>query len=643
MCGIAGQVRSDDRPVRRALIDAMCAAIRHRGPDSQGIYLDDGVGLGVQRLRIIDLVTGDQPIFNEDKSIAVVLNGEIYNYRELRTALEKAGHRFATRSDTEVIVHLYEERGLDFVESLHGMFALALWDARRRRLVLARDRVGKKPLFYADRDGTLTFASELHALLEDPSVPRALDFEALDAYLALGWVPGPRSAFAAVRKLPPAHILVWGDGRVRVQRYWELRYGPKRRGGPDVEQELRERIRAAVRRRLIADVPLGAFLSGGIDSSAVVAAMAEASSRPVKTFSIGFTTDHYNELPKARLVAKAFGTDHHELVITPDATALLPKLVRQYGEPFADPSALASFYVAEMARRDVTVVLNGDGGDESFGGYTRYVANSLLRTVDVAPARVRTAIGALGRHLPATSRVDSWTARARRFSAALALDPSTRYGAYVADISGFSGLGTASPADIYTDEFREHLGESIARRVVGRVWMDAPNGFLVDRMLRTDVLTYLPDDLLVKMDIATMAYSLEARSPLLDHELMEFAAQLPADFKVKRGQKKVGFRRALRGWIPDAVLDAPKRGFNLPLEHWFRGELHGYAREVLLDPRTTERNYFRRAAVERLLDEHRGSVRDHSGKLWNLLVFELWHRQAVDGDPRTASIPAVAE
>ena len=642
MCGVAGQVRSEGGAVPRMLVDAMCAAMRHRGPDSQGIYVDDGVGLGVQRLRIIDLVSGDQPIFNEDKSIAVIQNGEIYNYRELRAALEKAGHRFGTQSDTEVIVHLYEEHGLDFVEALHGMFALALWDGRRRRLVLARDRIGKKPLFYAHRDGTLTFASELNALLEDPTVPRALDYEALDAYLALGWVPGPSSAFAAVRKLPPAHILVWDDGRVRLERYWELRYGPKRESGPDVEEELRERIRAAVRRRLIADVPLGAFLSGGIDSSAVVAAMAEASSGPVKTFSIGFTTDRYNELPKARLVAQAFGTDHHELVVTPDAVALLPKLVRQYGEPFADPSALASFYVAEMARREVTVALNGDGGDESFGGYTRYVANSLLRVADVAPAKVRTAVRKLGRHLPATSRVDSWTARTRRLSAAFALEPQARYGAYVADISGFSGLGTAAPSDIYTDEFRAQVGESSARDVVGRVWSGSLNGSFLDRMLRTDVLTYLPDDLLVKMDIATMAYSLEARSPLLDHELMEFAAQLPADFKVKRGQKKVGFRRALRGWIPDTVLDAPKRGFNLPLEDWFRGELQGYAREVLLDPRTTERNYFRRAAVERLLDEHLDSVRDNSGKLWNLLVFELWHRQAVDGEQQTTSMPAVA-
>src|SRR5580693_4840068 len=374
MCGIAGIARADRAPVERELVERMCEAQAHRGPDARGLHIAEGVGLGIQRLRVIDLVTGDQPIHSEDGSVTVVLNGEIYNYRELRERLIGNGHEFATDGDTEVIVHLYEEHGPACVRELHGMFAFALWDSRRGQLLLARDRVGKKPLFYSERAGALSFASELGALMQDPEISREIDHRALDAYLAYGYIPAPRSAFAEVRKLPPASTLAYSDGAVRIECYWHLDYSRKQAPLPpaEVQEQLRAEIRRAVRRRMIADVPTGAFLSGGVDSAAVVAAMAESCSQPVKTFSIGFEEERFNELPLARRVAQEFATDHHELLVRPDAVEILPKVVRHYGEPFADHAAIPSFYLARFAREHVTVALNGDGGDESFAGYQRY-------------------------------------------------------------------------------------------------------------------------------------------------------------------------------------------------------------------------------------------------------------------------------
>jgi len=398
MCGIAGQARADGSRPAPALLERTCGAMEHRGPDSLGVHRDDGVGLGIRRLAVIDLVSGDQPIFNEDGSVAVVLNGEIYNHGELRERLRAQGHRFASQGDTEVIAHLYEEHGERFVEHLIGMFAVAVWDARRRRLVLVRDRLGKKPLFYAERDGVLSFASELQSLLQDETIPRTPDHGALDLYLALRYVPAPHSAFAAVRKLPPASRLVHERGRTRIERYWRLDYVPKRTVADEreLDEELRERLRTAVRRRLISDVPLGAFLSGGVDSAAVVAAMAELSSEPVKTFSIGFDSERLNELLLARLVAERFGTEHHELMVEPSAIELLPQIVRHHGEPFADATAIPTFALSQVTRRHVTVALNGDGGDEIFGGYTRYVANLASARPQRLPRGVRRAGAAAG-------------------------------------------------------------------------------------------------------------------------------------------------------------------------------------------------------------------------------------------------------
>lgn len=626
MCGIAGHARSDGRAADPRTVERMCAQIEHRGPDSRGIHADAGTALGIQRLRIIDLATGDQPIFNEDGSVAVVLNGEIYNFRELRRDLEVRGHRFSTHSDTEVIVHLYEERGAECLQALNGMFGLAIWDARRGRLLLARDRVGKKPLYYSLHDGNLSFASELGALMADPEVPRTVDHRALDAYLAYRWVPGPHTAFSAARKLQPGHRLVFEGGRATVERWWRLEYEPKRAVGDERElaEEIRDRIRTVTRRRMISDVPLGAFLSGGIDSSAVVAAMAESSAEPVRTFSIGFSHEHYNELPRARLIAERFGTKHHEFVVEPDAVEILPKIVRHHGEPFADASAIPSFYLAEMTRRHVTVALNGDGGDESFGGYTRYVSNVGLGRADRLPRALRRMLARAGALVPASGRIDSARSRARRMARMVALEPPGRYVAYMTSLNGLDR------GRLYTPEYRALVGDSAVDEVIHGPWEASTADTPLDRLLDVDVATYLPDDLLTKIDVASMAYSLEARSPLLDYEFMEFAASLPPSLKVIGRDKKVGLRAAMRGWLPDEILDGRKMGFRAPLAEWFRGDLREMARDLLLDATTRERGFFDPAYVGELLDRHVAGEADNSQGIWTLLNFELWHRQLVD-------------
>ena len=628
MCGIAGQVKSAGGPVERELLGRMCSALAHRGPDARGIHLSDGVGLGCQRLRVIDLETGDQPIFNEDRSIVVVLNGEIYNYRELRDRLLHSGHRFDTECDTEVIAHLYEEQGAGCVSDLHGMFAFALWDGRRRQLMLARDRVGKKPLFYAEREGSITFASELNALMRDASISRQLDHVALDCYVAYQYIPAPLCAFQGVRKLPPATTLLYSREGTKVERYWHLDYGAKRSlSEAELHEEIRDGIRRAVRRRMIADVPLGAFLSGGIDSSCVVAAMAEASVHPVRTFSIGFESDRFNELEHARRIARMFGTDHREHVVRPDAIAMIPKIVSHYGEPFGDSSAVPSFYLAEMARRDVTVALNGDGGDESFAGYPRYTSNLASYKLQRLPFVLRRSLAMLGGRLPASGKIDSSLSRVRRLSGTLPLSPPERYIAYL------TSLGGLNRDALYADGYRELVGESVADDVVKVPWRDSSASELVDIMLDVDVGTYLPGDLLVKMDIATMAYSLEARSPLLDHELMELAASIPAHFKVRGLEKKVALRDALRGWLPDDILDRPKRGFEVPVAEWLRSDLRDFASDILLGPPARDRGYFDQSYVSGLLQRHLAGIEDHSRGLWSLLMLELWQQEFVDKGP----------
>jgi asparagine synthase (glutamine-hydrolysing) len=621
MCGIAGKVSRNGRATP-TLVEAMCAKQAHRGPDSRGIHSSDECCLGIQRLAIIDLETGDQPIYNEDRSVAVVLNGEIYNFRELREELSHRGHSFRTRSDTEVIAHLYEEKGPDLVEDLEGMFAFAVWDERRRRLVLARDRVGKKPLFYSLGPGRLSFASELRALMEDPEIPREVDPSAIDCYLAYSYIPAPWSIWSSVKKLPPAHTLVWEDDETKLHRYWRLQYEPKLTASEaELEEQLREMVGAAVRRRMVSDVPLGAFLSGGVDSSIVVSEMAEASTLPVKTFSIGFEEEEYNELPRARAIANLFSTEHHEFMVKPDALAIVEKLVRHYGEPYGDSSAIPSFYLAELTRQHVTVALNGDGGDESFAGYLRHVANSATRGIDRAPVALRRGVArSAARFHPGPDRRGMWP-YARRLLTSAHLTPVERYSEHV------SVFNAAERQALFAPDVRDGLDRTRAERFMRREWFTAPGDSRLDILLSVDVTAYLPYDLLVKMDIATMASSLEARSPFLDRELMEFAARLPARAKGMLGRRKRILTTAYRDRIPHEILHGPKRGFAVPLGSWFRNDLREYVSDILLSSESLTGRYLARDGIEAMIDEHVAGEADRSGKLWTLLMLELWHRE----------------
>jgi asparagine synthase (glutamine-hydrolysing) len=626
VCGIAGMV---DRAggAEEALVTAMCDRIVHRGPDARGIHVDGTAALGSQRLAIIDVAGGEQPILSEDGQVAVVMNGEIYNFVELRERLRARGHVFSTGSDAEVLVHLYEDLGDELVHELRGMFAFAIWDARRERLLLGRDRVGKKPLFYAARAGRIAFASELAALLADQSLDTAIDPHAIDAYLALQYVPHPLSIFGSVRKLPPASTLSFdggGDG-VRVERYWRLGYGEKLDGiGEEEAAELvREQLDDATRIRLMSEVPLGAFLSGGIDSSAVVAFMARHASEPVKTFSISYGEADFDEARYARLIAEHFGTEHHEFRVEPHALSILPRLARHYGEPFADPSALPSFHLAELTAQHVTVALNGDGGDEAFAGYQRYARMASLARLRRAPRPLRTAAAAFAGLL----EQDGGEAQLRRrlgvVGRALVEPEPLVYANFVRPFDA------ARRARLLSPELRAQLDGQLAEGFLEEAWSGAaPNG--LDRLLAVDIETYLPGDLLVKIDIATMAHSLEARSPFLDHRLLELAARLPPEMKLQRGSGKRILKRALRGIVPDVVLDRPKMGFGVPLKHWFRGELAELPRELLLDPAAHCREYLDGGEIERLLAEHAAGDYDHAHRIWVLIQLETWHREVLE-------------
>ena len=636
MCGIVGKA-SHLGQVDRFVIEEMCAAVEHRGPDSRGVHIGDGIGLGIQRLRVIDLETGDQPIFNEDGSVVVVLNGEIYNYQELRHGLSERGHRFSTQSDTEVIVHLYEEYGDACVEHLLGMFAFALWDSKERRLLLARDRVGKKPLIYAQKGGDLWFGSEIPAVLRASEIDRAVDIAAIDNYLRYQYVPSPATAFRELKKIPPAHTLVWQDGRISLRRYWELSFAESGKGisEEEAQEEIRGRLLRATELRLRSDVPLGAFLSGGIDSGAVVAAMARQSSAPVKTFTIGFDVEGFDETSYAREVAELYDTDHHEFIVRADAVSILPKLVSHFGEPFADNSAVPTYYVAEMARQHVTVALNGDGGDENFGGYGRYVQSQFADRLARKPRAGRAAARAIAVALRA--------GRTSRFSQKLDLE--TRLGRMPPDERYEWRMAYFTPADqdrLYTDEFRREVASRRAASVIRSAYAASTADDEVNRLIDVDIRTYLPNALLVKMDITSMAHSLEVRSPLLDHTLMEFAASLPGSFKVADGTTKRVFRESLRPWLPSSILDRPKQGFGSPVSDWFRGSLSGMLRDVLLDPSATARGWFREDAVRALVDDHVSRRADHTTKLWALLQLELWLRTFIDeGRPQMLPIQAI--
>jgi len=626
MCGITGIVRRDGAQIDRDLLARMNDAIRHRGPDDDGFYFSDGVGLAMRRLAIIDLKSGQQPIHNADRTAWIVFNGEIYNYRELRKQLEALGHTFYTDSDTEAIVHAYDEYGTECPKHLRGMFAFAIWNERDRSLFLARDRVGKKPLLYARTDDQLIFGSEFTALLIHPAVSREVNYEAIHHYLSFISVPAPLTAYQAIRKLEPGHWLLWRDGEIKSERYWQLDFSRKVNIS---EQEAGERaselLRDAVRVRLMSEVPLGAFLSGGIDSSAVVALMAQESSERVKTFSIGFEEQDFSELHHARRVAEHVGADHHEFIVRPNAMEVLPTLVEHYGEPFADSSAIPSYYVSRETRAHVTVALNGDGGDECFAGYERYAAMNLAqRYTKLLPAALRNGVVAnLANALPEFQSRGA-LGKGKRFLKAASLSPIQRY------LRWISAFDENAKLDLYSDGFREQT-KGFSTVGIIQPWFAKANGAgIVDASLLTDTMTYLPNDLLVKMDIASMTVSLEARSPFLDHHLMEFAASLPEKLKLRRMTTKYLLKRILKDLVPAENLSRGKMGFGVPIGHWFRGTMQPFLRETLLSEKALGRNLFQRNKVRQIVDQHVEGKIDHSHRLWSLLMLELWFQRFID-------------
>ena len=626
MCGIVGIVRNDKRDVDQALVARMCAAIRHRGPDDDGFYFEGAVGLGMRRLSIIDLKSGKQPIHNQDRTAWIVFNGEIYNYRELRAELEKLGHTFYTNSDTEAIVHAYDQYGADCPNHLRGMFAFAIWDSRKQELFLARDRVGKKPLLYAQVNGQLIFGSEFSALLLHPQVSRDIDAAALHHYLSFMCVPAPLTAYRAIRKLEPGHSLRWRAGEIQLERYWQPDFSKK----IDIsEREAGERtieiLRDAVKVRLMSEVPLGAFLSGGIDSSAVVALMSEESSAPVKTFSIGFEEQDFSELHHARRVAEHVGADHHEFIVRPDALEVLPLLVEHYGEPYADSSAIPTYYVARETRKHVTVALNGDGGDESFAGYKRYAAMRLAERYHRIPALLRESVVRQAIELIPSSETKRGRIRdVKRFIQAASLPKVERYLRWV------SVFDSEAKQDLYTEDFRQQTRGLAAAGTLDPWFAHANGSGIVDAALLADLMTYLPNDLLVKVDIATMANSLEARSPFLDHHVIEFAASLPEQFKLRGLTTKYLLKRMLKQLLPAENLDRRKMGFGVPIGHWLRGKLQPFLRETLLAEASLARGIFRPEAVRQLVELHTRGERDYPHQLWTLLMLELWFQRFID-------------
>jgi asparagine synthase (glutamine-hydrolysing) len=632
MCGIAGFVDSTDTTAPftldegRALVHQMCDVIRHRGPDDEGVWVDRGIGLGMRRLSIIDLSTGHQPIHNEDRSIWIVFNGEIYNFQALRAELEGCGHRFYTASDTEVIVHAYEQWGRDAIRRLRGMFGLALWDARLKTLLLARDRIGIKPLHFAAIDGRLYFASEIKSLLCAPDLPRDLDLEALDHYLSFLYTPRDGSIFRHVRKLPPGHLLTWRDGAVQIEQYWQMPAAETFAGTEaDAIEALRGVLADAVRAHLVSDVPLGAFLSGGVDSSLVVGLMAETSGARVKTFSIGFDEPAFDEVEHARRVAEHFGTEHFEFVVKPDAVGIIDRLVAHFDEPFGDPSAIPTWYVSEMARRHVTVVLSGDGGDELFGGYDRYVPDPRVAAFDrYSPRVVRRAAAVAAARLP-------HGARGKNFLRHVTRDEQGRY---------LDAVGFFTPDEkpvLLSHDVRQHIaGPSPEARLARHFERYAALPW-ASQMMRFDAETYLPEDVLTKVDRMSMAHSLESRVPLLDNEVLQAAAALPAAFKIKDGRRKHILKEVASTLVPRQILDRRKQGFGVPLGVWFRGDLRELTHDLLLSPRARQRGYFVPSTIERIVGEHVAGTRDHGFRLWQLLMFEVWHRHFVDRSPASAS------
>lgn len=625
MCGICGFLEKEAEADSQTL-ERMNSRLLHRGPDDEGSFRRGPVGLAVRRLSIIDVATGHQPLSSQSGDCWIAYNGEVYNFPELRRNLEADGVVFHSRGDTEAVVNLYEKEGLGFVHKLRGMFALAIWDSRRQRLVLARDPLGKKPLYYCLKDnGNLVFGSEIKALLPYPGVRRDLDVEALDLYLTLDYVPAPFSIFRSIRKLPPGHMLVCEQDKApRITRYWDIPACEQRRPLPELREEFLALLDEAVRLRLVADVPLGAFLSGGLDSSSVVAMMARHSTTPVRTFSVGFGEKTYNELPHARKVAQRFHTNHDEQVVHPDIRELVLRLAETLDEPLADVSIYPTYLVSQAARQSVTVALSGDGGDEIFGGYEHYLAQKTARFVDFPPARP------LLRHLP---HVAAWIPpnslkkglanRIRRFGEGFAHDSANRHMRWMIHLSRGMKEQLYS-GDFCQERFLSELYERspfIGHFASSRLF----SGLNQDMYL--DVKTYLSDDIMAKVDRMSMAASLETRAPLLDVKLVEFAFSLPADLKVHGHTGKWFFKKSMEGILPHDIIYRRKEGFSFPMKTWLRGELKNLMREYLSERRLRNLGLFNPGTVHRWMWEHLEGTRDHSHRLWPLILFHLWHER----------------
>ncbi|MFC1667390.1 asparagine synthase (glutamine-hydrolyzing) [Candidatus Omnitrophota bacterium] len=624
MCGICGKV-SLHNDINEDLIRRMCNLLKHRGPDDEGIYVADGIGLGHRRLSIIDLSSaGHQPMSNEDGSIWIAMNGEIYNFPELRRNLEKKGHVFKSRTDTEVILHLYEDKGIDCVKDLRGMFAFSIWDRTKKRLILARDRLGQKPLFYSFKNGNLIFASELNAILQG-EVSRDIDLASMDDFLNYGYIPAPFSIFKDIKKLPPAHFLIFESGNIAIQRYWSLDYSKKLELR---EEEYCERVldllKESTKDRLLSDVPLGAFLSGGIDSSVVVGMMAQLMDRPVKTFSIGFEDKSFNETSYARIVSERFGTEHKEFMVKPDALKILPDLVLHFGEPYGDSSSIPTYYLSKLTRQDVTVALNGDAGDESFGGYERYVANKIAERYRIQSVIFNKLFGRIIKNLPESTHKKDNINRLKRFLNSAGLGSGHRYSRLM------SIFNKEERAEAYSDHMKEEIKRNGRENIILREYKIANTGDLVDSTLLVDLMTYMPGDLLPKVDITSMINSLEARSPFLDHRFIEFSARIPSKHKIRGLTTKYILRKAARKMLPDSIIKREKVGFGVPIGRWFRAELKDYAYDVLMSDVFVKRGYFKKRCIKKILDEHTSGKVNNGNKIWCLLNLEIWSRMFVD-------------
>jgi asparagine synthase (glutamine-hydrolysing) len=634
MCGIAGIVAANGRPADASAVESMLAQIQHRGPDGQGVWNGGCAVLGHRRLSIIDLASGYQPMSNENNKVWLTFNGEIYNFADLRQNLTAAGHCFKTATDSETIIHAFEQHGTDCLAHLRGMFAFGIWDAPARSLFLARDRLGKKPLFYTDQGGWLAFASELQALTAHPGLSKEIDLQAIDEYLTYGYIPAPRTIYCHVRKLLPGHFLVAqlsDEGRrlsVRTERWWKLHYEPERSLSlQDAEEGLIDKLTTAVRLRMRADVPVGALLSGGADSSVIVALMSRVSTKRVKTFTVGFGEHAYSELPFARAVARQYNTDHHETIVRSNVFEILPRLVRHYGEPFADSSAVPTYCVAQMTRQHVTVALNGDGGDECFAGYDRYLGSAIAEGYCLLPRAIRTqVIERLANLLPRGELPASRLCQARRFLEIAGWEWSPRY------VRLMTYFNHERKRELYTGGLLQQIDEKRAETWLTELVSGhtATHGRTVNALLATDVDSYLPNDLLVKMDIATMAHSLEARSPFLDQEVMEYCARLPLKYKINWGTLKYLLRRVALDLAPADNIRRRKKGFSMPVREWIRSEQKGFVEDTLLGGRARKRGIFRHETVQRLLREHTAGLQDHSQRLWALLWLELWFREFID-------------